>query len=128
MGRDGVNNYWESHSDSGLKAIESEPAALAIVRLATEFNGELQIATIGPLTNLALALKLDPSLPSKVKRLVVMGCAIHGKGNVTRTAEFNVWADPEAAFIVFKQFPCSEIISWELSVDTPSILPIDFLK
>ena len=96
--------------------------------MAEEYKDQLSIVTIGPLTNLGLALKLDPQLPRKIKRLVVMGCAVHGKGNITRTAEFNIWADPEAAFMVFKHFPMSEIISWELTVDPAHALSYDFLQ
>ena len=57
-----------------------------------------------------------------------MGCAVHGKGNITSTAEFNIWADPEAAFMVFRNFPMSEIISWELTVDPAHALSYDFLQ
>lgn len=74
-------------------------AAAKLAEAAQQAQGELVIAALGPLTNLALACKLDPELPSKVKRLVVMGGS-EGSGNVTPCAEFNFHADPEAARLV----------------------------
>lgn len=61
-----------------------------------EANADLTLVATGPLTNIALALALEPRLASRIPRLVVMGGA-HGNGNVTAAAEFNFWADPEAA-------------------------------
>jgi purine nucleosidase len=72
---------------------------------------------LAPLTNLALALKLDPTLPQRVKRLVVMGGAVTGHGNTGRVpAEFNVGFDPEAAHIVFEGFPDFDLVDWELTL------------
>ena len=75
-------------------------AAAEIVRLARAHPGELTLVTIGPLTNIALALLLEPRLPSLIARVVVMGGAIGAPGNVTELAEANVWHDPEAAQLV----------------------------
>jgi inosine-uridine nucleoside N-ribohydrolase len=61
-----------------------------------EANADLTLVATGPLTNVALALALEPRLASRIPRLVLMGGA-HGNGNVTAAAEFNFWADPEAA-------------------------------
>ena len=57
-------------------ALADEPAALALLRLTRERPGELTLVALGPLTNLALALRLDPGLPERVARLVVMGGAV----------------------------------------------------
>jgi inosine-uridine nucleoside N-ribohydrolase len=77
-----------------------------IIRTVTANPGQVVIAAIGPLTNLATALRYEPGLASKIKRIVVMGGAIaslgDGAGNVTPNAEFNIWVDPEAARIVFR--------------------------
>ena len=67
-------------------------------------RGELVIAAIGPLTNLALACKLDIGFPQRVKALYVMGGAERA-GNVTPASEFNFHCDPEAAHLVLKKFP-----------------------
>lgn len=92
---------------------ESEHAALAILRESHAHAGELLLVTLGPLTNLALAVRLDPSLPSRVGRLVVMGGAVTGKGNTNIAAEFNIAFDPEAAAIVFGSFPDIQVVDWE---------------
>lgn len=91
----------------------AEHAALAISRIAREHEGRLLLVTLGPLTNLALALRLDPDLPSRVGRLVVMGGAVTGQGNTSVPAEFNIAFDPEAADIVFRAFPRAEVVDWE---------------
>ena len=62
------------------------------------------LVATGPLTNIAAALLRDPELPLKLKRFVLMGGAFREAGNVTPTAEFNIWHDPEAARIVFRAF------------------------
>lgn len=115
------------HGDDGLgdcgilpskKSVQTEHAVQALIRLANENPGELTLAAIGPLTNLAAALVLDPDLPSKFKQLVVMGGAIYSKGNTdTVTAEFNIHTDPEAAAMVFSSWPMLTLISWETTLD-----------
>ncbi len=81
---------------------QSESAAEFLVRCfrqSYETEQELVLVAVGPLTNLALATKLDPGFCSHVKRLVIMGGG-HEAGNETPSAEFNIWADPEAARVV----------------------------
>lgn len=92
---------------------QAEHAALAILRLSHVHAGRLLLVALGPLTNLALALRLDPTLPDRVARLVVMGGAVTGHGNMTPAAEFNVFFDPEAAHVVFSAFPRFELADWE---------------
>jgi purine nucleosidase len=101
-----------------IRAAGSEHAAQAILRLSHEHAGRLLLVALGPLTNLALALKLDPALPRRIARCVVMGGAVTGHGNMTPAAEFNIGFDPEAAHIVFSAFaPDSgariELADWE---------------
>jgi len=83
---------------------QDEAAASYLVRRfkeAHEGGEELILVPTGPLTNIALALKLDPHFVNYVKRVVIMGGG-HAVGNVTPAAEFNIWADPEAADVVFE--------------------------
>lgn len=107
----------DGFGDVGLPApqrqAEDEHAALAMIRLSKQYSGQLLLVTLGPLTNLALALRLDPALPSRIRRLVVMGGAVTGKGNTSTLAEFNIGFDPEAARIVFESFPMAEVVDWE---------------
>ena len=94
-----------------------EHAANAIVRLARERPGELTLVALAPLTNLALALRLDPELPSRFKRLVIMGGAVSGRGNIERVpTEFNIGFDPEAAHVVFSNWPQFDLVDWEACV------------
>jgi purine nucleosidase len=94
-----------------------EHAALALLRITRQHPGEITLVALAPLTNLALALRLDPSLPKRVKRLVVMGGAVTGHGNTGRVpAEFNVGFDPEAAHVVFEGFPDFDLVDWELTL------------
>ena len=75
----------------------------------------LVLVTLGPLTNIALALAEAPDIVSKVGRCVVMGGAAGTVGNVTPAAEYNVWCDPEAARACFRSGLPIEMVGWELS-------------
>jgi len=97
------------------RAVEPLHASLALLELTRRAEGLLTLVCLGPLTNLALALKLDPQLPARVKNLVVMGGAVSGRGNTPRiAAEFNFFADPEAAHIVCRDWPSLRLVDWEL--------------
>ena len=99
------------------RQIESEHASIALVRMANQSPGEITLVTIGPLTNVAVALKLDPQLPQKIKRLLVMGGAIRSLGNTSNlSAEFNIFADPEAAVVVFEAWPEFDLVDWETTM------------
>ena len=80
-----------------------------------EKPGEITLVTLGPLTNIALAINKDPSIVSCIKNIVVMGGASCSVGNVTPAAEYNIWCDPEAADIVFNSgHPNITMVGWEL--------------
>ena len=113
-GPDGLGN---SRYKPSQRQVEHEHAVNALIRLANAHPGELTLAAIGPLTNVALATRLDPALPDKIARLVVMGGAILGQGNVTPAAEFNAYADPEAAAIVFDTWADLTLVSWETTLN-----------
>ncbi len=109
-GRDG---FGDTDYVPPSRVAKTEHAAQAILRLSHEYAGELLLVALGPLTNLALALKLDPTLPQRIARLVIMGGAVTGHGNITPMAEFNIYFDPEAAHIVFEAFPKFDLADWE---------------
>lgn len=109
-GRDGFGDIGFTPA---MRVAESEHAALALLRLSHEYSGQLLLVALGPLTNIALALKLDPTLPQRIKRFVVMGGAVSAHGNITAAAEFNIAFDPEAAHIVFQSFPHIDLADWE---------------
>jgi inosine-uridine nucleoside N-ribohydrolase len=95
------------HGETGLDGPDLPPpsrdpeAQHAVELLADKLREQpLTLIPIGPLTNIALLLATHPELQDRIERIVIMGGAI-GLGNVTPSAEFNVWADPEAAHRVF---------------------------
>ena len=112
-GKDGFGDIGYPPATSRAQA---EHAALAILRLSHEYAGRLLLVALGPLTNLALALRLDPTLPQRVARLVVMGGAVTAHGNITPPAEFNIAFDPEAAHVVFSAFPHLDLADWEATI------------
>lgn len=112
-GKDGLG---DAGYGTSTRAVAGEHAVHALIRLANEAPGELTLVAIGPLTNVAMAVRLDPELPSKYKKLVVMGGAIRGMGNATPAAEFNFYADPEAVAIVFEAWPELTLVSWETTM------------
>ncbi|MGX7824762.1 nucleoside hydrolase [Actinokineospora sp. 24-640] len=111
-GRDGLSG--QAHRlPSPDRAVEPEGAVALLARILAESPEPVTLAPIGPLTNIALLFAAFPSLRSKVDRLVVMGGGLGG-GNSTAAAEFNIWADPEAAYRVL------------VEEDVPTVLvPID---
>lgn len=97
--------------------VKDEHAANALVRLIKEHPKQITIICLGPLTNLALAHRLDPEFSDNIKGMMIMGGNILGKGNVTPCAEFNFLSDPEAAEIVLREFQTElEITPWETCV------------
>lgn len=113
----GEDGFGDTAYLPATRAAEDEHAALALIRLAKARPGELTLVALGPLTNLALALRLDPELPSRFARLVVMGGAVTGRGNVhLAPVEFNIGFDPEAAHVVFSSWPQFDLVDWEACV------------
>jgi purine nucleosidase len=96
----------ETHGPRGIgsaelpeatRRVESMAAADAIVELARARPGQIQLVTLGPLTNLAVALEREPSLPSLLRGWTMMGGVYRGAGNTTPTSEWNIHVDPDAA-------------------------------
>lgn len=100
----------EVHGRNGIGDVDLPPphavpsplsGAELILESASRHDGELRLVAIGPLTNLARALELDPELPGRIARLTIMGGAVWCPGNITEAAEANIFYDPEAADAVF---------------------------
>lgn len=97
------------HGETGLdgiklpgteRKIEKKHAVNFIVDTLLNSEEKITLVPVGPLTNIAMALRLEPEIKGKIKRIVLMGGSC-GAGNHTPYAEFNIYADPEAAHIVF---------------------------
>ena len=95
-----------------------ESAAQFMVRTVNEHIGEVSLITIGPLTNIAQALKLDPELASKTKQLLIMGGTILAPGNVTPVAEANFICDPHAADLVLAESWPASIVGLDVTLAT----------
>ena len=100
----------ETHGNTGLGyAVLPEPRTRPVVQHGTDFliekimssPGGITLVAIGPLTNVALAIRQEPRIVQAVRELIVMGGAIRSEGNTTALAEFNTYVDPHAAHIVY---------------------------
>ncbi len=113
----GMDGLGDSGYPPSSYPLEQEKAALALIRHAQAAPGEITLVAIGPLTNLAVATILEPDLPQKFKRLVVMGGAIYAQGNSwERASEYNFYCDPEGAAVVFDRWPEITLVPWETAL------------
>ncbi len=101
----------EPTGDDGVDVLVSS------LRDAARRGDKVDLLMIGPLTNLALALRAAPDCVAGIGQLTLMGGSIHGRGNVTPAAEFNIFADPEAAAAVFRAKIAIVMVPWETCVD-----------
>lgn len=108
-GRDGLGD----HNYPLPRQTPGDSHAVDAMIAAIEANPGLVVVTLGPLTNLALALTQMPGIAAKVGRCVVMGGAPCCEGNVTPAAEYNIWVDPEAARIVLLSGLPVELVGWQ---------------
>ena len=109
-GRDGLGD----HGFAPKHRLKDGEHAVDAIRRIIAANPGIEVVTLGPLTNLALAILAEPALVANVSRCVVMGGAPCCEGNVTPAAEFNIWVDPEAAQIVFRSGLPIEMVGWHL--------------
>jgi len=113
------------HGDDGLGGAprpSSQPAhasddgigvLVRTFRDAAAKGEKVDILMIGPLTNLALALRLDPTIVDGIGTLTIMGGNVYGRGNTTPAAEFNIYADPEGAHVVLTAGIETVVVPWE---------------
>jgi pyrimidine-specific ribonucleoside hydrolase len=120
------------HGTAGLGGVElppsparvdPRPAVLALADLLMTSSEPVTVAAVGPLTNIALLLRVFPDAAARIDRLVVMGGSAWSGGNVTEAAEFNIWADPEAAHAVFTSALPTLMVG--LDVTLPTVLEED---
>lgn len=97
-GTDGMGNM---NYPEPLTAPQPQHAVDALIDAVRAAPGEITLVTLGPLTNIALAIRKAPDIVEKIPMTYVMGGAAATLGNITPAAEYNIWVDPEAAHIVF---------------------------
>jgi len=112
------------HGDDGMSgvsfpaptmSIEREHAVDALRLIAASEPGQHTLVTLGPLSTVAAALLVDPELLTRFRHVYLMAGAFDGIGNVHSVGEFNVWADPEAATIVFNAAGDKTFVGWDMS-------------
>jgi len=123
-GHDGLGDH---DYPAPRQSAEGGHAVDAIIE-AIEANPGIVMVTLGPLTNVALALAKKPEIAAKVKRCVVMGGAPCCEGNVTPAAEYNIWVDPEAAGMVMRSGLPVELVGWHLSRGDAVVRPDDVAR
>eukprot|EP01105_Mastigella_eilhardi_P023913 TRINITY_DN6117_c0_g1_i1.p1 TRINITY_DN6117_c0_g1~~TRINITY_DN6117_c0_g1_i1.p1 ORF type:complete len:328 (-),score=74.25 TRINITY_DN6117_c0_g1_i1:27-917(-) len=110
-GEDGMGNM---NLPNPSVSVEATPAVTAFIEAVRAHPGDVILVTLGPLTNIATALMMAPDVATKVKQCYVMGGAANCVGNITPSAEFNIYCDPEAAKIVFHSGMPLLMVGWEL--------------
>jgi purine nucleosidase len=120
-GEDGLGNFDDAGYgiDQVPLRVEKEHAVNALILAAQQYGSDLVVLAIGPLTNLALAARMNPTAMTSIGKLVIMGGSETGVGNTTPWAEYNFRLDPEAAHIVLEVFPPKIVYlsSWQLTLN-----------
>jgi purine nucleosidase len=120
-GRDGLGDQGYAPS----RSFAAKKNAVDAIIEAIEGHAGLVLVTLGPLTNVAMALERAPGIASKIGRCVVMGGNPCCEGNVTPAAEYNIWCDPEAARIVARSALPIELVGWHLCRGKAALDPSD---
>ncbi|MCW2583179.1 MAG: nucleoside hydrolase [Klenkia sp.] len=124
----------EAHGEDGMSGVPfPEPsypvaeahAVAALLDIAAHEPGRHHLVTLGPLSNIAAALFIDPDLLTRFTRTTMMIGAADNRGNIAPTGEFNAWVDPEAAAVVFAAPGRKEMVGWDASRQYAVITPED---
>jgi purine nucleosidase/non-specific riboncleoside hydrolase len=112
-GEDGLGGAPRPHSIAEIAGSDAAGFLVNELSVAATTGRPVDLLTIGPLTNLAMALQAAPGIVAGIGRLTLMGGTVYGRGNTTPAAEFNVFADPEAAAMVFASGIDTVVVPWE---------------
>ncbi|KAJ9596379.1 hypothetical protein L9F63_012587 [Diploptera punctata] len=129
FGKDGLGDFVYPDPPNPTEYVRKEHAALALIQLVSQYPKQITLLCLGPLTNVALAIRLDPSFISKLKQIIILGGSTEGVGNTKPGIEFNFYVDPEANFIVFDSVNASVnpivLFPWE-SVVKRNVIPMQW--
>lgn len=112
-GEDGLGGAPRPETIAEIAGSDAAGFLVSELSIAATTGRKIDLLFIGPLTNLAMALVAAPGVVRGIGRLTIMGGTVYGRGNVTPAAEFNVYADPEAAAIVFSADIDTMVVPWE---------------
>ena len=112
-GEDGLGGAPRPARTADIASSDAVEFLTATLSEAQASADPVDLLMIGPLTNLALVLRRAPGISGGIGRLTIMGGTLHGRGNVTPAAEFNIFSDPEAAAIVFAANVDTTVVPWE---------------
>lgn len=122
----GRNGFGDIDIPASHRSKHALDAVDYIIAASKRFPGEIVLCAVGPLTNLARLLERDPEIVTRLKAVVVMGGAVHRKGNVTPVAEANFWNDPHAADMVLgASWP---LVLAPLDCTMPVVFTPDFMQ
>ncbi|KAI8481898.1 hypothetical protein Bbelb_403430 [Branchiostoma belcheri] len=114
-GADGLGDVPDTSPPDYSLINQTEHAVLTLIRMSKAFPNQITLIALGPLTNVALARRMDPDISSRFKEIIIMGGNIRGVGNMDIAAEFNFWMDPEAAQVVLREYKCPmKVVPWEV--------------
>ncbi len=112
-GEDGLGNAPRPEKQAEVASHDGVGFLRRTFAAAAQKGEKVDILMIGPLTNLALALRMEPGIIAGIGTLTIMGATVYGRGNTTPAAEFNIYADPEAAAVVFQSDIDTVVVPWE---------------
>jgi purine nucleosidase len=112
-GEDGLGGAPRPHTIAEIAGSDAAGFLVTELSIAATTGQPIDLLFIGPLTNLAMALQAAPGIVDGIGRLTIMGATVYGRGNTTPAAEFNIFADPEAASVVFAADIETVVVPWE---------------
>lgn len=112
-GEDGLGGAPRPHTIAEITGSDAAGFLASELSIAATTGRAIDLLFIGPLTNLAMALAAAPGIVRGIGRLTLMGGTVYGRGNTTPAAEFNIFADPEAAAVVFAAGIDTVVVPWE---------------
>jgi len=110
----GTDGMGEANFPQAIQRPESGHAVDFLIETIHHYPHEIHLLCIAPLTNIAMAMKKDPSIIPKIAHLYIMGGTNNALGNITPAAEYNFWVDPEAARIVIHSGTPITMVGWEM--------------